>query len=113
MNVASITFEKPELPTATERLVTEAQTIFLTRIRGNSENVQHADDTVLDVKICIELCDPSVLHFTTDTDESYNFTVNLGPDESKKVMQLFLNIFYLPRLANSSKNFSVIFTGGS
>ena len=87
MNITSITFERDELPTEAERLVTEAQTIFLTRIMGHSENDQPVkrDDSALDVKIRLEVYDPSVLHFTLDTDEAYKLGVSLGPDGSKTV----------------------------
>lgn len=97
MNITSITFERDELPTEAEHLVTEAQTIFLTRIMGNSEKDQPVkrDDSALDVKIRLEIYDPSVLHFTLDTDESYKLSVQPGPEGSNTVcgqLEIFLKI---------------------
>lgn len=87
VNVTSITFERNELPTEAEHLVMEAQTVFLNRILGTAEKEQPVkeDDSAYEVKIFLEIYDPSVLHFTSDTDESYKLHVALATDGSKSV----------------------------
>ena len=84
MDVASISFQTNELPTEAQNLVTEAEAIFLTRVKGNSEKDQPVkrDDSALPVKIFLELHDPSVLQFTLDTDESYMMSVVSGGSDS-------------------------------
>ena len=101
VNVDTITFSNNELPTETQYLLDEAEMVFMNRVSALSKKKISVkkDDSAYDVKLFLEIHDPSVVYFTTDTDESYQLHVGLATDGSNTVSLVEI---YRPRsLADS------------